>query len=67
MRIVLEIGGIILLINGIGGLVNDDFGLLARMSDGGAPTGLSVAAIVVGAVLVGGSLASRTSGKSSGA
>ncbi|NDL60550.1 hypothetical protein [Phytoactinopolyspora mesophila] len=63
MRIVFEIGGIILLINGIGGLVKDDFGLLARVADDGAPTGLSLAAIVVGAVLVGASLLSRKSEK----
>jgi hypothetical protein len=67
MRIVCEIGGIILLINGIGGLVNDDFGLLARVADGGALTGLQAAAAVAGALLVGGSLLSRKSEKSSDA
>lgn len=62
MRIIAEIGGILLLINGIGGLVSDDFGLLSRFADGAALTGLQFGAILVGAVLLGGSLVSRKSG-----
>ena len=60
MRIVLEIVGVVLLINGIGGLINDDFGLLSRLSDGAGLTGLQFAAIVLGGVMLGGSLISRT-------
>ncbi|MBB3037893.1 hypothetical protein [Hoyosella altamirensis] len=55
MRVTLQIIGIILLINGIGGLVKDDFGLLANVADGGALTGLQVVAILGGAALAGGS------------
>ncbi|AEF38660.1 hypothetical protein [Hoyosella subflava] len=54
MRATLQIVGIILLINGIGGLVKDDFGLLANVADGGALTRLQVVAILVGAALAGG-------------
>jgi hypothetical protein len=60
MRLVCEIGGIILLINGIGGLINDDFGLLSRLTDGAGLTGLQFAAVVVGGVMLGGSLISRS-------
>ncbi|MFC4376317.1 hypothetical protein ACFO5K_19655 [Nocardia halotolerans] len=63
MRIAIEIAGIIVLINGIGGLVKDDFGLLARVADGGAPTWLSMSAVLVGAALVGASLLSRNPGR----
>jgi hypothetical protein len=60
MRIVLEIVGVVLLINGIGGLINDDFGLLSGLADGSALTVLQFAAIVVGGVMLGGSLMSRS-------
>jgi hypothetical protein len=60
MRIVLEIAGVVLLINGIGGLISDDFGLLSRLADGASLTGLQFAAVVAGAVMLGGSLISRS-------
>ena len=60
MRIVLEIAGVVLLINGIGGLIRDDFGLLSRLTDGASLTGLQFAAVVAGAVMLGGSLISRS-------
>ncbi|WP_375000429.1 hypothetical protein [Aeromicrobium sp. CTD01-1L150] len=67
MRVTLEIIGILLLINGIGGLVRDDFGLLAEVADGGALTVLQAAAVVLGAALVGGSLVTRRPDASGGA
>ncbi|MDZ5076636.1 hypothetical protein [Nesterenkonia sp. HG001] len=63
MRILMEIIGIILLINGIGGLRNDDFGLLGRFADGAALTALQGAAVLTGAALTGGSLWGRRSAK----
>ncbi|WP_193103309.1 hypothetical protein [Brachybacterium sp. FME24] len=63
MRAVLEIFGIILVINGIGGLWNDDFGLLARFADGTALTALQVGATAAGAALIGGSLLGRKDSK----
>lgn len=64
MRIAMEIVGIVLLINGIGGLVSEGFGLLSNVADGSALTALQVAAVVVGAALVGGSLLGRKAEKS---
>ncbi|SED77885.1 hypothetical protein [Ruania alba] len=63
MRAVIEIVGIILVINGVGGLWNDDFGLLARLADGTALTALQIGAIAVGAALIGGSLLGRKNAK----
>ncbi|OSM43680.1 hypothetical protein [Nesterenkonia sp. PF2B19] len=63
MRILMEIIGIILLINGIGGLWNDDFGLLGRFADGAALTALQGAAVLAGAALTGESLWGRRSAK----
>lgn len=60
MRIALEIVGVVLLLNGIGGLINDEFGLLSNLTDGASLTGLQFAAVLVGAVMLGGSLFSRT-------
>ncbi|NDL59420.1 hypothetical protein [Phytoactinopolyspora mesophila] len=64
MRATLEIIGIVLLVNGIGGLVRDDFGLLTHVADGDALTVLRIAAVVVGAALAGGSWLSRSAAKS---
>lgn len=63
MRVVIEIIGIILVINGVGGLLNDDFGLLIRFADGTALTALQVGATAVGAVMIGGSLLGRKNAK----
>lgn len=59
MRAVVEIIGIILVINGIGGLWNDDFGLLVRFADGAALTALQIGATAVGAALICGGLLGR--------
>lgn len=64
MRAVMEIIGIVLLINGIGGLLSDDFGLLGNVADGAALTAVQVAAIAAGAALTGGSLLGRKAEKS---
>ncbi|WP_029088624.1 hypothetical protein [Brevibacterium album] len=64
MRIIVEIIGIVLLINGLGGLlVGDEFGLLGRVADGGALTALQIIATAVGSMLVGGGLLGRTKAK----
>lgn len=63
MRAVIEIIGIVLVINGIGGLWNDDFGLLARVADGTALTALQIGAAAAGAALIGGSLLGRKKAK----
>lgn len=59
MRAVVEIIGIILVINGIGGLWNDDFGLLVRFADGAALTAIQIGATAVGAALICGGLLGR--------
>ncbi|MBB3051393.1 hypothetical protein FHS23_002416 [Prauserella isguenensis] len=63
MRAAIEIVGVILVINGIGGLWNDDFGLLSRFADGAALTTLHIGAAAVGAALIGGSLLGRKNAK----
>lgn len=59
MRIVLEIIGIVLLVNGVGGLLVDDFGLVTSVAEGGVLTALQVTAAVLGGVLAGGSFLAR--------
>lgn len=63
MRAAIEIFGIVLVINGIGGLWNEDFGLLPRFADGAALAALQIGAAAVGAALIGGSLLGRKNGK----
>ncbi|PCC19834.1 hypothetical protein [Brevibacterium aurantiacum] len=46
-------------LNGVGGLWNDDFGLLTRFADGTALTILQIAATAGGIALIGGSLVGR--------
>lgn len=64
MRIVLEIIGIVLLLNGVGGLVFDGFGIFTSIADGPALIALQVAASVLGAALIIGSLMNRKAEKS---
>lgn len=64
MRTVLEIIGIVLLINGVGGMLSDGFGFLSNIAGGGALTALQVAATAVGVALTGGSLLGRKVEKS---
>ncbi|AZL09283.1 hypothetical protein CXR26_08630 [Brevibacterium aurantiacum] len=59
MRAIIEILGIVLVLNGVGGLWNDDFGLLTRFADGTALTILQIAATAGGIALIGGSLVGR--------
>ncbi|WP_166351912.1 hypothetical protein [Phytoactinopolyspora limicola] len=63
MRTTLEVIGIILVINGLGGLVSDGFGLFVHVADGGALTALRVGALLVGAILIVGCLMSRRAEK----
>lgn len=63
MRAVVEIIGIVLMINGVGGLWSDDFGLLNRLADGTTLTVLQIGATAVGAALIGGSLLGRKNAK----
>lgn len=64
MRIVLEIIGIVLLLNGVGGLLIDDFGILTNIADGTALFAIQIAASVLGAALIIGSLLNRKAEKS---
>ncbi|WP_129669336.1 hypothetical protein [Phytoactinopolyspora endophytica] len=59
MRVIADVIGVVLLIQGIGGLLgphvpmlSEEFGLLPHVADGGALTGLQLAAIVLGMALV---------------
>ncbi|MBB3665130.1 hypothetical protein FB384_004081 [Prauserella sediminis] len=63
MRAAIEIVGIVLVINGIGGLWNDDFGLLTRFADGAGLTAVQIGATTVGVALVGVSLLGRKNAK----
>ncbi|MFD6793719.1 MULTISPECIES: hypothetical protein [Prauserella salsuginis group] len=63
MRAAIEIVGIVLVINGIGGLWNDDFGLLARFADGAGLTAVQIGATAAGVALVGVSLLGRKNAK----
>ena len=60
----MEIIGIVLIINGIGGLLSDDFGILGNLATGGALTTLQVVAIAIGAALVAAGLIGRKAEKS---
>lgn len=64
MRTVMEVIGIVLLINGIGGLVSNDFGVLGNLATGGALTTLQLVAVALGAALVAAGLLGRKAEKS---